>query len=203
MVRRVVTLYVSVLLMLLMMTWVYLSMRAVMDIGGTCGSGGPYVVANPCPDNVAVFMTLGIPVMLISAFVGSAAAMGLGAPNLLLPMWWLLFGSLGWNFLDYGLLQGDIVWGWAFCGVVFMLMAIPALLISLPWGWAGPQRIAAARAARAQVRAGAVAGPDAEAADGAADAPASTGGTAKWVVAYVLLGALGVALGWWSFQAWT
>ncbi|MCB0896591.1 MAG: hypothetical protein H6529_05150 [Nocardioides sp.] len=197
MVRRVVTLYVSVLVMLLMMTWVYLSMRAVMDIGGSCGSGGPYVVANPCPDHIAAFMTLGIPVMLVSAFVGSGVAMGLGAPNLLLPMWWLLFGSLGWNFLDYGLFQGDVVWGWAFCGVLFELMALPALLISLPWGWTGPARIAEARAQRQAVVA--------ERAEGPAGAAASPGapGAGRWVVAYVLLGALGVALGWWSFHAWT
>lgn len=193
MVRRVVTLYVSVLVMLLTMTWVYLSMRTVMDIGGSCGSGGPYVVANPCPDNVVVFMTLGIPVMLVSAFVGSAAAVGLGAPNLLLPMWWLLFGSLGWNFLDYGLFSGEVVWGWAICGVMFWLMALPALLISLPWGWAGPARIAAARE-RAKAEQPEV--PD-------SPGGGAVGGTGRWVVAYLLLGALGIALGWWSFQAWT
>ncbi|WP_395656046.1 hypothetical protein [Nocardioides sp.] len=182
MVRRVATLYASVLVMLMMLTWVFLSMRSVMDIGGSCGSGGPYVVANPCPDHVALFMTLGIPVMLLSAFLGSAVAVGLGAPTLLLPMWWLLFGSLGWNFLDYGLFQGDVVWGWVVCGVMFELMALPALLISLPWGWAGPARLAA----RSEpVTSG------------------TTGGSARWVLAYVLLGALGAALGWWTFVSWT
>ena len=188
MVARVTTLYACVVVMLLMMTWVFLSMRAVMDIGGTCASGGPYVVANPCPSNVAVFMTLGIPVMLISAFLGSAMAMGLGAPNLLLPMWWLLFGSLGWNFLEYGFFHGDIVWGWAFCGIVFELMALPALLISLPWGWTGPHRLTALEESRRTVPAA-----------GAEDAASG----ARWVVPYLLLGALGVALGWWSFAAWS
>lgn len=177
---RVVTLYVSVLVMLLTMTWVFLSMRAVMDIGGSCGSGGPYVYATPCPANVGAFMGLGIPVMLISAFIGSGVAMGLGAPNLLLPMWWLLFGSLGWNFLDYGLFSGDVVWGWAFCGIVFVLMALPALLISLPWGWSGPERVAA-RTRR----------------------PEGSAGPGRWVAAYVVLGAAGVLLGWWSFHAWS
>ena len=86
----VVTLYASVLVMLLALTWVYLGMRSVMDIGGSCASGGPYVVANPCPDNVAGFLAISIPLMLVAAFVGSAVAVGLGAPNLLLPMWsWL------------------------------------------------------------------------------------------------------------------
>jgi hypothetical protein len=30
-------------------TLVFLGMRAVMDIGGACADGGPYVSANPCP----------------------------------------------------------------------------------------------------------------------------------------------------------
>ena len=174
MTRRVALLYVCVLVMTLAMTWVFLSMRAVMDIGGTCASGGPYEIATPCPDNVAVLMTLGIPLMVVCAIAGSAVAIGLGAPNLLLPMWWLLFGSLGWNFLEYGLFNGDVVWGWVVCGVLFEAMAIPALLIQLPFGWAGPSRM-----------------------------PAQPEGGARWYVAYLLLGAVGVALGWWSFDAWS
>jgi hypothetical protein len=37
-----------------------------------------------------------------------------------------LFGSLGWNFLEYGLTfeEGAIVWGWVIPGVVFVLMAV-------------------------------------------------------------------------------
>ena len=175
MARRVVTLYVSVLVMLLALTWLYLGMRSVMDIGGTCASGGPYVVANPCPENVAGFVAGSIPLMLVAAFVGSAVAMGLGAPNLLLPMWWLLFGSLGWNFLDYGIFSGDVVWGWAICGIVFWLMALPALLMQLPWGWTGPTGLA----------------------------ERNEPSTARWVIPYVVLGAVGAAIGWWTFQAWT
>ena len=180
MMRRLAVLYASVLVMLLATTWVFLGMRSVMDIGGTCGSGGPYEIATPCPTNVAVFLTVGIPIMLIAAFVGSAVAMGLGAPNLLLPMWWLLFGSLGWNFLEYGLFSGEVVWGWVLCGVMFELMALPALLIQLPWGWSGPAGVQA-RITPAE----------------------PTASATPWVVAYLLLGAVGVALGWWSFNAWS
>ena len=172
--RRVALLYASVLVMTLAMTWVFFSMRAVMDLGGTCASGGPYEIATPCPDNVAVLMTLGIPLMIIAALAGSAVAVGLGAPTLLLPMWWLLFGSLGWNFLEYGLFSGDIVWGWAFCGVLFELMALPALWLQLPWGTDGPARLNAR--------------PE---------------GSPRWYLAYVVLGAVGAVLGWWSFDAWS
>jgi hypothetical protein len=35
------------------LTVLWLSMRTVTDIGGSCGSGGPYENARPCPGNVA------------------------------------------------------------------------------------------------------------------------------------------------------
>ena len=90
-----------------------------------------------------------------------------GAPDLLIPMWLLLFGLLGWNFLEYGLFNGDIVWGWLVCGVLFEAMAFPALLILLPWGNDGPKQL----------------NPRPE-------------GAARWWAAYVVLGVTGAALGW-------
>ena len=74
-----------------------------------------------------MLIAIAIPVMLITAMVGSAAAMSINAPNLLIPMWGVLFGSLGWNFLEFAFTGGDIVWGWLVCGVVFWLMALPAV----------------------------------------------------------------------------
>ena len=65
--------------------------------------------------------------MLITAMAGSAAAMSINAPNLLIPMWGVLFGSLGWNFLEFAFTGDDVVWGWLVCGVMFWLMAAPAV----------------------------------------------------------------------------
>lgn len=171
--RRVTALGSCVVVMLLMMTWLFRGMRAVMDIGGSCASGGPYVSAQPCPDGAAVMLSVAVPVMLVAAFAGSWIAAPLGAPVLLLPMWWLLFGSLGWNFLEYGAFDGDLVWGWLICGVLFELMALPALLFQLPWGRSAPARV-----------------------------DPSPGGPRWWWMAYAGLGALGVGLGWWTFHAW-
>src|SRR5438552_4163232 len=42
-------------------TIVFFGMRAVMDIGGACASGGPYVSANPCPEGVGLLMTFAFP----------------------------------------------------------------------------------------------------------------------------------------------
>ena len=172
--RRLTSLFVSVLLMGMAITWVFLSMRAAMDIGGSCASGGPYEIATPCPANGAVLMTLGIPLMVICAFVGTAVAVGVGAPDLLIPMWALLFGSLGWNFLEYGLFSGDLVWGWLVCGVLFELMALPAVLFLLPFGHDGPARL----------------NPRPE-------------GQGRWLLGYAVLGLAGATLGYLTFWGWS
>jgi hypothetical protein len=113
----------------LSLAWAFLSMRAVMVVGGSCADGGPYVSAQPCPSG-AGFIGLAIPLMLLAAFLGSFAAASLPAPNLLVPMWAGLFGSLGWNFLEYGITTpGGPVVGWIICGVVFWVMALPAVYL--------------------------------------------------------------------------
>jgi hypothetical protein len=117
----------SVMLLGLTVAWAFLSMRVVMDVGGSCADGGPYVSAQSCPGG-AGFIGLAIPLMLVAAFVGSVAAASQGAPNLLVPMWAGLFLALGWNFLAYGLGgSGGTDPGWVVCGVVFWLMGLPAL----------------------------------------------------------------------------
>jgi hypothetical protein len=161
---------VSVLLLAVTITWTFFSMRSVMDVGGACADGGPYVSAQPCPDG-SWLIAVAVPVMILTAIFGSAAAMSVHAPNLLIPMWGLLFGSLGWNFLQYAL-QGDgIVWGWLVCGVLFWLMALPAvygILLGVKSAVLGPE-------------------------DGT--------GSRWWVPAYALIGSAGFLLGAWSYHA--
>jgi len=157
------------------LTWTFLAMRAVMAVGGACADGGPYVSAQPCPDGAGL-MAIAIPVMIITAMVGSAFAISVNAPNLLIPMWAVLFGTLGWNFLEFafGADPDGVVWGWLVCGVMFELMALPAVLLIL----AGIRDI---------IR------PPAEA--------TSPPGSPWWLPAYSALGAAGVLVGWWSFYA--
>ena len=170
---RTSALYVCVLVMLTGMTWTFLGMRAVMDVGGACASGGPYVSAQPCPSGTGL-LSVGIPLMMVAAFVGSGLAMSLQAPTLLLPMWWLVFGTLGWNFLEYGAFSGDLAWGWIVCGVVFELMALPALAAQVSFRTVGPARIR----------------------------PETGGGRFYWP-AYGALAVTGVAVGYMTFRAWT
>jgi len=115
-------------------TLTFLGMRAVMDIGGYCAEGGPYVIETSCPEGVPLLMTLGILGGVVAAFVAAAAGSRLGGAwsSLLLLAWPALFGALGWNFLEYGLdPPGDEpgwAWGWLICGVVFWVMAFGPLV---------------------------------------------------------------------------
>jgi hypothetical protein len=175
--RRLIGLFACVVLLAVGLVWTWLSMRAVMNIGGSCADGGPYVSANPCPDGTWM-ISLGVPMLVIAAMAGSALAVSLSAPNLLVPMWGLLFGSLGWNFLEYGIFSGDLVWGWIVCGVMFELMALPVLFLMLPTvrpkEWKPPKALANA-------------------------AP----GGRWWWPAYAGLFVIGGTLGLWSFTAWS
>jgi hypothetical protein len=116
-----------VLVVAVSLTWTYLSMRAVMNVGGACADGGPYVSAQPCPDGT-ILIAVAVPMLIIFSMVGTVSASTVGAPNLLVPMWGGLFGSLGWNFLEYAFKGPDLVWGWLVCGVVFWGMALPAFV---------------------------------------------------------------------------
>ena len=175
-VRRLTVLLISVLLLGLTLTWAFLSMRSVMDVGGSCADGGPYVSAQPCPGG-AGFIGVAIPVMILATFAGTFAAISLMAPNLLVPMWTILFGSLGWNFLEYGFTDpSGTVWGWVVCGVVFELMALPGLVaIAMSRGsmWTSGK--------------------------GASSKPTDS---LLWWGIYLALGTIGAALGAWSFYSW-
>jgi hypothetical protein len=122
------------------LTLLFRGMRAVLDVGGACADGGPYVSAQPCPEGAPVAMLAGI----LGGFLFGSIAMVYGgrlggvwgfAPVL---AWTALFASLGWNFLDYGLFNpppeaDGIIWGWVACGVLFEVMAFaPLLLLMIP-----------------------------------------------------------------------
>jgi len=125
-VRRVVVMFLGLTIVSTGMTLVFLSMRAVMDIGGTCASGGPYAITTPCPEGAAALLPLGIIVGLIGLWMYAVTSSKLPGPRLTLLTWSALFLSLGWNFWQYGLnppmAATGVVWGWIICGVVFVAM---------------------------------------------------------------------------------
>lgn len=126
-------LLVIVAVMGLAVTVIYRAMRSVMEIGGACASGGPYVPVQACPDHTWMIGPA-IPVLVIAAMIGTGLAVAVKAPHLIVPMWAALFGALGWNFIDFAVRDGDVVAGWLVCGVMFWLMALPAVLAMLGGG---------------------------------------------------------------------
>jgi hypothetical protein len=122
-------------------TLVFIGMRAVMDVGGFCAEGGPYVIETPCPEGVVLLTPLGIMGGLGAAAVAAGAGSRLGGPwsSVVLLAWPALFGALGWNFLEYGFNPpGDDpgwAWGWLICGVVFWAMAFVPLYVGLQAAW--------------------------------------------------------------------
>lgn len=117
----------------LCLTVLWWNMRAVMEVGGMCAEGGPYVIETPCPDGAAWMMPLSIVLGLVLGLVWVAGLSRLDgrAVPLFMLAWGALFGSLGWNFLEYGFDppgDGGVVWGWLVCGVVFWIMALPGFM---------------------------------------------------------------------------
>ena len=106
-------------------TMLYLGMRAVMDIGGACASGGPFVPRVECPEGVPVLMLGGIWGGIIFTGLYARQTSKRNVPSFLGFAWSALFLSLGWNFLEYGFDapgESGLVWGWLICGVFFVLM---------------------------------------------------------------------------------
>ncbi len=119
--------FVSLAALSCALTLLFLGMRSVMEIGGACADGGPYVSAQPCPDGVPLMMLAGIWGGIIAAgflaYWGSKLGPGYG--TIAMWAWPALFLSLGWNVLEYGVdPPGDagVEGGWLFCGVLFVLM---------------------------------------------------------------------------------
>jgi hypothetical protein len=120
-------------------TVVFLGMRSVLDVGGQCASGGPYVIAVPCPDGtwtlpLAVFAGLGF------AFLAAAGGSKIGGIYATLPglAWVGLFCSLGFNFLQWGIAPPadptvDTSGGLVFVGLglMFEVMGIAPLVTTL------------------------------------------------------------------------
>jgi membrane protein DedA with SNARE-associated domain len=119
------------------LTVLFLSMRAVMDIGGYCASGGPYEIATTCPKGVAGLMIASIWGGLIFGGVYVWQSLRAGAPNLIALAWPALFLSLGYNFLSYAFYPPEgygFVWSWLICGILFVVMGAGPLIAWLLWG---------------------------------------------------------------------
>ena len=135
-VRAVVAVFVTLGGLSCGLTLLYLGMRSVMDIGGACASGGPYVPRVECPEGVPLLMMAGIWGGLVFLGLYLWATSKHRVPTLVALAWPALFLSLGWNFLDFGLdppFGEGVVWGWIVCAVAFALMGgLPLFAMAKP-----------------------------------------------------------------------
>lgn len=155
--RRSLGIFVGLALTCACLTILFLSMRSVMSIGGYCASGGPYEVAVECPDGVPGLMIGSIWIGLGALVLYGVSSYSTGGPRLAVLAWPVLFLTLGWNFLEFGLDPGNdqgIVWSWIICAVLFFVMGGGPLLLffrpdavtSILWGPPGPDGEPPARA---------------------------------------------------------
>lgn len=123
--RLVVWVLACVLLLAVLLTWTFLALRSVVAVGGSCASGGAFEIATPCPDG-AWLIAPAIPGMIVVALSGSGAGHDIEAPNLVVPAWALLFGSLAWTFFEAAF-DGGVSVGWLLGGLMFAGFAAPAV----------------------------------------------------------------------------
>jgi hypothetical protein len=116
-------------------TVLFLSMRAIMDIGGSCGSGVSDEIARPCSGNVAGLLPGAIWGGVIFTGLYVLVATKYRVPSFVSLLWPALFLSLAYNFFDYGIRAGSVNGGWIVCGVVFVLMGGVPLIWALPHLW--------------------------------------------------------------------
>jgi Short C-terminal domain len=122
------------------LTLVFLGMRSVMEIGGACAEGGPYVAVQPCPDGAALALIGGVFGLFGAAglMIWFGSRLGSGYVFLVFLGWPALFISLGFNFLQFGLDppgdQSAVEWGFIVPGVLFWIMGIGPLVFGI-LGW--------------------------------------------------------------------
>jgi len=132
-VRATIGVGISALLVVSALTVLNECMRAVMSIGGSCGTAGTGLA--PCPGNTAGLLPAAIwgGLIFLGLYVWQTAKHDV--PSFVSLVWPALFISLGWNFLDYGIRGGVVSAGSLVCGVVFVLMGGIPLIWALPHLW--------------------------------------------------------------------
>jgi hypothetical protein len=158
-VRSIAGYLVGVALGTMCLTLVFLGMRAVLDVGGACADGGPYVSRQSCPDGAALALFGGVFGLFAAAglVIWFGSRLGGRWVSLVFLGWPALFISLGFNFIQYGIdPPGDFAgleWGFLVPGVMFWVMGGVPLLLGVA-GWraatSGRSSSAAARMSRLQ-----------------------------------------------------
>lgn len=98
----------------------------VLGLGGSCASGGPYVIETQCPDGVGLLAPLSIFLGLGAVAMGLLLARGFG-PALELLSWPILFVGLGGAFLLAGLNGGGDGAAYLIAGLFIVMGGAPLI----------------------------------------------------------------------------
>jgi hypothetical protein len=115
-------------------TLMFLAMRAVMGVGGTCAEGGPYVIETPCPTGSTAALLIGLFGLFGAWAVASVFGLRVGGIWAATPIfgWSGLFIALGWNFLEGGLrAEGGMDITGLLLGAMFWAMGGIPLVVTL------------------------------------------------------------------------
>lgn len=127
-------------------TVLYVGFMRVLEVGGYCAEGGPYVIETHCPPGTIAAIPLSIFGLFIAAGLSFLAG-GLGTPAYAY-LWTILFGSLGTGFAIAAKKSPDGAVGWIICAVMFILMAVSPLIVivkTAPRSMLGSRRLNGAR----------------------------------------------------------
>lgn len=124
---RIAGAVVAWLLFTFFFSLLFQSAGVVMGLGGSCASGGPYVVEVECPDAVVAWTPLSIFGGLLAVAIGLLVQRGFAAP-VIVWAWPVLFIGLGVQFFGAGGPVGIII------GLLFVLMGAAPLIIEVRGG---------------------------------------------------------------------
>lgn len=123
---RVAGSFLSWFIFTLCMTLLFRASLAVMALGGSCASGGPYSIEVECPEAVVLFAPLSIFGGMAAVGIALFFSFGFGV-SLIDVSWSILFVSLGgafvYSFVALGEITGLVV------GVLFIAMGLGPLVI--------------------------------------------------------------------------
>ncbi|THG31610.1 hypothetical protein [Naasia lichenicola] len=122
---RVLGSIASWLLFSLAFTLLFQVSLAVLAIGGSCASGGPYEIEVQCPAGVELFAPLSIFAGLAAVAIGLFLARGFGSALELLS-WPILFVGLGLAFLFAGA-QGAGGGAYLIAGLFILMGVVPLI----------------------------------------------------------------------------
>jgi hypothetical protein len=114
------------------LTTLFLSMRSVLDVGGSCGTVDSEGVIRQCPAAVAGLLPGAIWGGLIFTGLYVFVALKWSVPSFVSLIWPALFLSLAYNFFDYGF---HVDASFVILGVVFGVMGAVPLLWAAPHLW--------------------------------------------------------------------